>query len=248
MAEKQKMGLLNLPHAGQSIQNKPSKIWSSKASPTFKNIFNPVDFSDYRTYAGGLIGRQFLPEANKGGLLGIKSALGISIDFKVGDSLSKAARIVGKRKNIDPKFLIDEVILPISHHESGGTYNRSEKQKGGGTAIGAMQFEPHRFKTSIERAKKVFSKANEELPKWLSNIKVEDGVSALTTDQQQALALYDLLEHGRADLTKVWDGKQSIADFWASNWWQGDEKDRKERISSFNRSLEDFKERRKNGQ
>ena len=158
-----------------------------------------------------------------------------------------AAALVGKDKRVDPTFIIDQIIKPMSYHESGRTFNPNIIQTGTSgnrdMGRGLLQFEKDRFHTAKVRARRFFKNKGIEQPEWLKNIEDNDIATSLTGDQQMALAIYDLREHPRADISKVFSGEQDITNFWLENWWQGKKKDKEDRRASFKSDLEDYRKR-----
>lgn len=114
----------------------------------------------------------------------------------------------------------------ISNHETGGTNSPTQKQVGGGPGRGKYQFEVGKNKgaiTAARRLKNYMGRSNMSIPSWLNEAtKGNDlDVSTLTSEQQDALFLGNMREHPKADFTKVWDGDQSVVDFWADNHFVG---------------------------
>lgn len=161
-------------------------------------------------------------------------------DLETQEDLTNALDIAATQKGISSDDILNKVIKPMAYHESDGTMDANIQQYGGGPARGLMQFEPERFTTAINRAKNYFKKIGQPTPEWISNIQEGSDASDLSGNQQMALALYDLLEHPTADISKVVNGEEKIWDFWAKNWWAGDPKDRVTRIRSFQKSLDEY--------
>jgi hypothetical protein len=159
-----------------------------------------------------------------------------------------AAALVGKDKRVDPTFILEQIIKPISYHESKGTFNPNIIQDGtsGNPKLGRglMQFEKESFKTAVQRARNYLERNKLSQPDWLKNINKEKQIAtSLTGDQQMALAIYDLKEKAGADISKVFSGEQNITNFWLENWWKGEEKDKKDRKASFESHLETYRKR-----
>ena len=135
----------------------------------------------------------------------------------------------------------------MSYHESGRTFNPNIIQTGTSgnrdMGRGLLQFEKDRFHTAKVRARRFFKNKGIEQPEWLKNIEDNDIATSLTGDQQMALAIYDLREHPRANISKVFSGEQDITNFWLENWWQGKKKDKEDRRASFKSDLEDYRKR-----
>lgn len=151
--------------------------------------------------------------------------------------LTRAIDTVVSAKNI-PSGDIEQIMLAIAQHETGGTMDpktiqRSDKTADGrGPARGILQYEPERFFTSINRAKQWHKKQGKNLPSWVSALdrkvkgktrkQLQDIILELSGQQQIALGIYDLLEAPNADFSKVdTNNPESIAEFWVENWWIG---------------------------
>tara|TARA_R110000772_G_scaffold54130_1_gene123506 strand:+ start:14989 stop:16767 length:1779 start_codon:yes stop_codon:yes gene_type:complete len=133
----------------------------------------------------------------------------------------------------------------IAHHESAGTYDPSIKQIGGGPGRGVYQFEEGSNQggiTAAKRTKQYYEQLGEKVPTWLSDATKEDSLDASSLDrsQQDALFLGNMRQHPKADFSKVWNGDESVADFWANYHWAGNPRDRKARLESFNNSSKSF--------
>ena len=129
----------------------------------------------------------------------------------------------------------------VAYHESAGTLDPSIKQIGGGPGRGVYQFEVGKNAggiTAARRTKQYYEKIGEKIPTWLDNTLLKDSLDAsnLTREQQDVLFLGNMRQHPKANFKNIWDGKESIADFWANYHWAGDAKDRDKRIKSFNES------------
>lgn len=140
----------------------------------------------------------------------------------------------------DYRLLMDK----IGYHESRS--DPKSVQLGGGPGRGKYQFEVGRYqggKTAANRALKHYKDNKKDIPDWLNNLSKSDSVDAskLSSSQQDILFLANMLKHPKADLGKVISGAQSTEDFWANNHWAGKDKDRPERIKSFNESMKIFK-------
>jgi len=160
------------------------------------------------------------------------------------DALAKAA----ESKGVTAQDVLEKVIQPMAFHESDGTMDPNLKQYGDGPARGVMQFEPPRFKTAVQRAKNYHEIIGQELPEWISSIDlsgdnkaIQKQITDLSANQQMALAVYDLLQHPKANIAKVINGDIGITEFWLDYWWAGDASDRYARSKAFNKSLAKFK-------
>ena len=138
----------------------------------------------------------------------------------------------------------------IAHHESAGTMNPKMKQFGNGPGRGKYQFEVGKNKgaiTAINRLKRYMDSTRSKIPKWLEEAYKLDNfdASTLTSDQQDMLFLGNMKGHPKADFSKVWSGDESEKDFWAKYHWAGKDKDKKERLKSFDNSMKTFKSNEK---
>lgn len=137
----------------------------------------------------------------------------------------------------------------IAYHESAGTMSPTLKQFGGGPGRGKYQFEEGIAEgaiTAARRAKQYLESKGLRVPNWLSDIYQNESLDAstLTSEQQDVLFLGNMRMHPRADFSKVVNGEEDIQDFWANYHWAGDEDDRDERIESFNKSFNRYKNNR----
>lgn len=134
----------------------------------------------------------------------------------------------------------------IAYHESGHTLDPTIKQIGGGPGRGKYQFEVGKNAgaiTAAKRTKQYYEKNNIPVPKWLSSAVESDSLDAtnLTSEQQDVLFLGNMRQHPKADFSKVWNGEETVSDFWANYHWAGADKDRSTRLKSFNSSLDEYK-------
>ena len=135
----------------------------------------------------------------------------------------------------------------IAYHESAGTLDPTIKQYGGGPGRGLFQFEEGSNAggiTAARRTKKYYENNNIPVPTWLkeANSKNTLDASNLTKEQQEVLFLGNMRMHPKADFSKVWKGEESTTDFWANYHWAGNKEDRRQRVKSFNESLNKYKE------
>ncbi len=164
----------------------------------------------------------------------------------VPNDLDVALSIAEEKGKGTPSDIYDKVLKPIAYHESDKTMNPKLEEYDGGPGKGLMQFEPDSMKTALNRAKRIFGN---NPPSWIQKA-IDDknyDASTLTADQQMALAVYDLLQKPKADISKVTKGKQSIEDFWAKYWWAGKEKDKKTRLKVFKKNLNSLNNNKKQG-
>lgn len=141
-----------------------------------------------------------------------------------------------------------QLLDSIAYHESAGTMDPAIKQIGGGPGRGVYQFETGQNQggiTAVRRTKQYYEKLGQPVPKWLDKASTGDSLDAstLSRSQQDALFLGNMRQHPKADFSKVWDGKETITDFWANYHWAGDPKDRKARVDSFSKHLDNVPER-----
>lgn len=133
----------------------------------------------------------------------------------------------------------------IAYHESAHTMDPSIKQYGGGPGRGKYQFEEGDNSggiTAARRTKQYYESINKLVPEWLKKAADNKSLDAstLSSSQQDILFLGNMRMHPKANFKNVWDGKESISDFWANYHWAGANKDRKTRLKSFNNSLEKY--------
>ena len=196
-----------------------------KEEPTVEATPVIEEKKDTSTIKGGQVGLMSKPRGSMGD----------------GESIVEALAVAADRKKVDPTDVLKKVLMPIAFHESAGTMDPKLAQYGGGPARGVMQYEPDSFVTAVNRAKNHYKdKLKQDVPQWISSIDlsgdIQSEIVSLSADQQMAIAVYDMLEHPKADIGKVISGKQTIEDFWAEHWWAGPKKQRKARIRSFRAS------------
>ncbi len=162
------------------------------------------------------------------------------------NDLNVALSIAEKKGKGTSSDIYNKVLKPIAYHESDRTMNPELKQYGDGPGRGLMQFEPNSMKTALNRAKKIFDNSP---PYWIQKAINDENydASTLTADQQMALAVYDLLQKPKADISKVTEGTESIEDFWSKYWWAGKEKDKKNRLKVFKENLKLLYNNKKQG-
>jgi spore coat assembly protein SafA len=196
-----------------------------------------VDQEDTSTLKGGQVGLMSKPQAEPT-VEDTKMAEATLQKNPTDDSLENALAIAANIKNAKPEDILNKVIKPMAYHESDSTMDPTLAQYGGGPARGVMQYEPNSFVTAVKRAKNHYKdKLKQDVPEWISNIDlsgdIQSEIVSLSADQQMAIAVYDMLEHPKADIGKVISGKQNIEDFWAEHWWAGPKKEKKKRIRAF---------------
>jgi len=128
----------------------------------------------------------------------------------------------------------------VAYHESGGSFDPKQEQIGGGPGVGKYQFEKGNSKgarTAANRAKNYYKQLGYKIPNWLSKLDGKDSVdvSNLSSEQQDVLFLANLRKHPKADFRNLWEGKETVPEFWANYHWAGDSKDRPKRLRSFNK-------------
>lgn len=165
-------------------------------------------------------------------------------DVETSQDLTDALAKASITKGVSEQDILEKIIKPIAFHESDGTMNPNLKQYGDGPARGLMQFEPARFKTSVQRAKNYHKIVGQDLPEWIASIDtsgdnkaIQKTITELSANQQMALAVYDLLQHPTANISQVINGKQDITEFWLDNWWAGADRDRFDRSKAFRASM-----------
>lgn len=146
-----------------------------------------------------------------------------------------------KEKGGSPEDYLN-LLKRISYHETGGSFDSQISQRGGGPGRGKYQFEVGKNSGAITAARrtKQYYQANDiKVPQWLEEATKNDSldVTNLTGEQQDVLFLGNMRQHPKADLSKVWEGKQSVDDFWLNYHWAGKDRDRKDRATSFKDSM-----------
>ena len=141
----------------------------------------------------------------------------------------------------------DELMNKIAYHESGHSMNPKQLQIGGGPGRGLFQFEEGDHKggiTAIKRTYKYLTDNNISVPKWLENANKNKSFNASDVDEykQKMLFLGNMMQHPKADFSKVWNKEESTEDFWAKYHWAGSKKDYRNRLKSFNTSLKKYNE------
>lgn len=137
----------------------------------------------------------------------------------------------------------------VAYHESAHTMDPTVKQQGGGPGRGKYQFEVGKNAggiTAAKRTKQYFKSKGMEVPEWLDTASKGKELDATTLDssQQDILFLGNMRMHPKADFKKVWDGEESIQDFWANYHWAGSNQDRAKRLKSFNTSMQDYEKKK----
>lgn len=148
------------------------------------------------------------------------------------DSVSALELAANLKERQDPSIskesIVDTVILPIAYHESQLDPQARQKiiKRGvevDGPGKGLMQFEDASLYTASKRAKMLLEKNNQKVPSYIQKVidrKITDA-SKLTTGQQSALAVYDLLQKPKANIALVTSGVESIKMLWENYWWAG---------------------------
>ena len=133
----------------------------------------------------------------------------------------------------------------ISYHESAGTQDPKIKQFSGGPGRGKYQFEEGKNQggiTAARRTKQYYKDSNIPVPTWLEKANKNNSLDAtsLSSQQQDILFLGNMRKHPKANFSNVWEGKESITDFWSKYHWAGAAKDRPARERSFNSSTDEY--------
>jgi len=243
----------------EAYKNTKMKLTNNKAIIKAREILDdfPELISELQLDVRGLFARG---KANRGitvkeqatiarSIIAVNEASEKQYDIETKPQLDEVLGIAAQAKNTTPDVILNTIIKPIAFHESDGTLDPNLKQYGDGPARGLMQYEPDRFKTSINRAVNYYNKLGQETPAWITEIDVsgdnkaiQKEITSLSGNQQMALAVLDLLEHPQANIGMVTSGQQSIEDFWANYWWAGNASDRKSRIKSFRKSYEKYQQ------
>jgi hypothetical protein len=146
-----------------------------------------------------------------------------------------------------------QLMNKIAHHESGGTMDSLMKQYEGGPGRGKYQFENGIHKggqTAINRMFNLYKEKGLKKPEWLTEAYKHKSfdASTLNSNQQDALFLANMKGHPKANFKNVWNGKETVEDFWANYHWTGKpssknyKADRRDRINSFKESQSTFKQ------
>jgi len=143
-----------------------------------------------------------------------------------------------------------QLLNKIAYHESAGTLDPTLKQYGGGPGRGKYQFEEGKNQggiTAARRTKQYLKEIGETIPKWLDAATTKETLDAskLSSDQQDILFLGNMRKHPKANFKNVWEGKESISDFWSKYHWAGNPKDKKIRVDSFNVSSKKYDDKYK---
>ena len=151
-----------------------------------------------------------------------------------------------KTKGGTPKDYYD-LLGSVAFHESAGTMNPSIRQYGGGPGRGVYQFEEGKNAggiTAARRTKRFLQSLGAKVPKWLQEAVKGNSLDAtkLKKEQQDVLFLGNMIMHPKADFKKIWNGEETVPEFWANYHWAGSSAQRKKKLESFMTSLERYKE------
>jgi hypothetical protein len=113
----------------------------------------------------------------------------------------------------------------VAAHETGGTFDPTTKQLRGDNVrygSGLYQFETGSNQggiTAARRTETLYKKRGYAVPTWLKEAIKGNTLEAanLTPEQQSVLFLANHREHPKSDYSQIWDGKQSISEFWSKN-------------------------------
>jgi len=138
----------------------------------------------------------------------------------------------------------------VAKHETGGTFNPTMQQGDGksrGIGKGLYQLEGTKNGggiTAARRARNLYRRNNIKEKYWLKKATSIDSLDAskLTPDQQNVLFLANLREHPKADFRNLWNGKETIPEFWAKYHWAGKKRDYKKRLEDFKSTYKEFNE------
>ncbi len=139
----------------------------------------------------------------------------------------------------------NDLMNKIAYHESAGTLDPKIHQYGNGPGRGLFQYEEGNHKggiIAVNRTYKYLKDNNLTIPNWLKEAYKYKSFDASTIDanKQKILFLGNMMEHPRADFSKVWNKEQTLPEFWASYHWAGSSKDRRERLKAFNTSIDSY--------
>lgn len=154
-------------------------------------------------------------------------------------------RLIKEKKGSREDYL--NLLNSIAYHESGHTMSPTIKQIGGGPGRGKYQFEVGKNAGGITAARRTlqyYKENNIPVPEWLKKATSYDDldVTTLSSEQQDILFLGNMRKHPKANFSNIWEGKETIQDFWANYHWAGSDKDRKTRLKSFNSSYNKYKD------
>ena len=140
------------------------------------------------------------------------------------------------------------LINRLEYHETGGTFDtqieaglvKGHSKKSG--AVGILQYKKGKNEGGITAARRLdryYKKLGIAPKKWLTNALKKDtlDVRSLTREQQETLFLGDMRGHPSANFSNVWEGKESVKDFWLKYHWAGKDKYKKARGDSFDSSM-----------
>ena len=144
-----------------------------------------------------------------------------------------------------------QLLNSIAYHESAGTLDPTIKQIGGGPGRGKYQFEEGINAggiTAAKRTNKYYKENNIPVSEWLKKATSNKSLDAtkLTSEQQDILFLGNMRQHPKANFSNIWEGKESISDFWANYHWAGPDRQRKEKLKSFNTSYSQLNNKKDN--
>lgn len=157
-------------------------------------------------------------------------------------------QLIRERGGTKEQYL--RLLNAVAFHESGGTFDPAQEQIGGGPGRGKYQFEKGRgqgAKTAVNRTKNYYKDLGMDVPKWVNNLTKNKSVdvSKLSSQQQDILFLSNMRKHPKADYRNLWNGEQTIADFWANYHWAGPQRERGKMKRKFQKDLDRFSEAEK---
>ena len=124
---------------------------------------------------------------------------------------------------------MEDLMYDIAAVESGGTFDPSIKQKGGGPGRGIFQYEgpftadsSNRAKDAVSRSKAFYAnKETGDMPEWLQKFIDESNgsydFSKLSTPQQKSLFLADYSQAGEIPFGAFMQGESNTENMWADS-------------------------------
>ena len=174
--------------------------------------------------------------------------------------------IVSKRHedpNINKESIVNNLLLPIAHHETGGTFDPRQLQKVENFnpkvhGHGLYQFERKSLRTALRRSFRFYfdkskmgysfddkeSLKKAKVPSWMIKTYFNKNTNASDLDagQQTALLLYDFLYKDGMNIANVTKDPSTVSSAWFNGHWSKNFMDRSsdeviDRITSFGKNL-----------
>lgn len=176
----------------------------------------------------------------------LKRAKNVILNDKDYQFAADFARDSKLKKTSTGEQIVDKVLLPIAYHESKLKPTQLQKVSNfdyNKHGQGLYQFEKPSIRSALRRAFRLILKENEmpfttnpidlkkaKVPSYMINMyqNIEQGkevdFTKLSAGQQSAVALFNFLGHGTANIDNVTSGDQTINSFWYNNHWAGSSK------------------------